>query len=271
MKDAYIFFFRFFSTIGYYKIALDPEAFIICTKWNTRNEKGASPTAVCTSQADHSIPHVDTGLPGGSGSWSPPSEAQTNWRIENRESLRTAGETKAAHLEEGDLQILETLPLVAMGLHHKAEIPSGQTGKGERASRAWAWACPWETRRAVDTHHEDARTGGFLQTLHPATPRAKLINTSGSCSAATGLCQAARVPSALSKAPQPGPSLLPEWRQFQPNLSAWLGFFSLPTVCQWLQNYIFCFIRLWQTASKVMKKKNKQTSKQTATTLLIFS
>ena len=99
-----------------------------------------------------------------------------------------------------------------------------------------------------------------------ATPRAELINTSGTCSAAAlaqpGLCQAAGVPSALSKAPQPGPSLLPKRRQFQPNLSAWLGFFSLPTVCQWLQNYIFCFVRLWQTASKVMKKtqKNKQTN-----------
>ena len=110
MRDTYIFFFRFFSTIGYYKIALDPEVFIICTKWYTKNEKGASPTAVHTSQADHGIPHMDTSLPGGSGSWSPPSEAQMNWRIENRESLRTAGETKDAHLEEGNLQILETPP-----------------------------------------------------------------------------------------------------------------------------------------------------------------
>ena len=57
-----------------------------------------------------------------------------------------------------------------------------------------------------------------------ATPRAKLISTSGTCPAAAlaqpALCQAAGVPSALSKAPQPDLSLLPEWRQFQPNLSA---------------------------------------------------
>lgn len=167
------------------------------------------------------------------------------WGVGNRESLWTAEEPKDTHLKNDDLQILETLPHGCNGAQPQAR----NSDRSDRGGR--------EGLEGLSVGMSLGEARGLwaliMRTLGPevsyrlcnlATPRAKLISTSGTCSAAAlaqpALRQAAGVPSALSKAPQPDPSRLPEWRQFQPNLSAWLDFFSLPTVCQWLQNCIFC-------------------------------
>ena len=188
--------------------------------------------ALCTSQADDNISHMAASLPGRGGDW-------------NRESLQTAGEPKDTHLKEDDLQFLETLTHGCNGAQPQARNSYWSDREGREGLEGLRVGVSLEEAGGLWTLiMRTLRLEVSYRLCNPATPRAKLMSTSGTCSAAAlaqpALCQAAGVPSALSKPAQPDPSLLPEWRQFQPNLSAWLDFFSFPTVCQWLQNCIFC-------------------------------
>lgn len=84
------------------------------------------------------------------------------------ENLRTLTSKKKT------FKFLRLWHMVAMGLNHKPEVPTGQTGRERRTRGPEGGGVPGRGRRAVDTHHEDAQTGGFLQTLQPCHPQSQV-------------------------------------------------------------------------------------------------